>query len=167
MEASPAVSMRDPDEGPEEIDPVDVPVPDDDDEEDLLCGDCEDFLLHPSADQAWEIVLYSSDLPSSELPSPQQSLHYVNIATEERKRRVEVSLKDLTKEAQQQFRLAKDKEVGAWLDHRTVRRVAAGTLDDRQIMRRRWILTWKGPEKEGGPAGLKPDWWSLALRTLI
>ena len=45
MEASPAVSMRDPDEGPEEIDPVDVPVPDDDDEEKLLFGDCEDFLV--------------------------------------------------------------------------------------------------------------------------
>ena len=61
----------------------------------------------------------------------------------------------MTKEEQQQFRLAKDKEVGAWLDHRTVRRVAAGTLDDRQIMRRRWILTWKGPEKEGGPRRAK------------
>ena len=35
--------------------------------------------------------------------------------------------------------------------HHTVRKVAARTLDDSQIVRCRWILTWKGPEKEGGP----------------
>ena len=154
MEVSPAVSETGPQEVPDEIDPQDIPVPEDDDE-DLLFGDCEDFLLHPNSEQAWEIVLYSSDLSPENLPSPSQSFHYVCLATEERKKRVEVNLRDLSREEQEQFRLAKAKEVGAWIDHGTVRRIAAGTLDDRQIMRCRWILTWKSPEKEGGPKRAK------------
>ena len=81
--------------------------------------------------------MYSSDLPMADLPSPQQFLHYVNFATEEHKRRVEAILKDLTAEEREKFRLAKGNEIGARIDHGTVRRVVAGTLDDRQIMRRR------------------------------
>ena len=48
------------------------------------------------------------------------------------------------------FDAAKQKEVGAWIDHRTVRSVAAGTLDESQLMRCRWVLTWKPPDKDGG-----------------
>ena len=149
MEVSPAVSMEQEAGNLYEPDFVHVPIPEDDDD-DLLFGDTECFLIHPSQDQVWEINLHETDVDFKDLPSPDQALHYVLLATPERKKRVEVRLRGLSGEERQQFEAAKQKEVGAWMDHRTVRRVAAGTLDDSQLMRRCWVLTWKPPEKEGG-----------------
>ncbi|CAE7367547.1 GIP, partial [Symbiodinium pilosum] len=134
--------------------PVDIPVPEDD-EDDLLFGDTECFLVHPEANQVWEIGIHETDIEPCNLPSPTQALHYVMLATQDRKKRVEVRLRDLSGEEQEQFSQAKQKEVGAWLDHATVRKVAAGTLDDSQLMRCRWILSWKDPEKVGGPKRAK------------
>ena len=135
QETSPAVSEAAEGEVPplEEpmVDAADIPVPEDDDE-DLLFGDTECFLAYPMAHQVWEIGVHETDVKPRDLPSPSQALHYVLLATQERKKRVQVKLRDLTPAEQEQFRKAKDKEIGAWLDHATVRRVAAGTLDDRQ-----------------------------------
>ena len=106
--------------------------------------------MHPLTNQVWEIQLHETDVRMEDLPSPEQAMEYVLLATPERKKRVEVKLRDLTSEEQTQFVQAKDKEIKAWLDHRTVRRVSGGTLDDSQLMRCRWVLTWKAPEKPGG-----------------
>ena len=134
---------------------VSVPIPEEDDDDDILFGDTEVFFAHPTQGQAWEITLHETAVPSDDLPSESQALHYVMLASTERKKRVEVRLKDCSAEEMALFRKAKDKEVGAWLDHRTVRKVAGGTLDDSQLMRCRWILTWKPPEKEGLPRRAK------------
>ena len=48
------------------------------------------------------------------------------------------------------FDAAKAKEIKAWIDHGTVQKVSRGTLRPDQIMRCRWILTWKAPEVGGG-----------------
>ncbi|CAE7315683.1 RE1 [Symbiodinium sp. CCMP2592] len=148
-EVSPAVSMEQEHEEPMEVDPVEVPVPED--EDDLLFGDSECFLIHPSSEQVWEIGLHETDVDYKDLPSPEQALNFVMLASTERKKRTEVRLRDLNQHERQLFKEAQNKEIKAWLDHRTVRRVAAGTLEDSQLMRCRWILTWKAPEKEGGP----------------
>ena len=153
-EVSPAVSMEQEHEEPMELDPVEVPVPEDN-EEDLLFGDSECFLIHPNSEQVWEIGLHETEVDYKDLPSPEQALHYVMIASTDRKKRTEVRLRDLNQHERQLFKEAQKKEIKAWLDHRTVRRVAAGTLEDSQLMRCRWILTWKAPEKEGGPQRAK------------
>ncbi|CAE7344232.1 unnamed protein product, partial [Symbiodinium natans] len=147
-EVSPTVSMQSVPEQETAPEPeaYDVPVPSDDEE--LLFGDTECFLAYPESGQAWEIVLHESEIKFADLPSASQSLHFAMLASAERKKRVEVRMRDLTAEERGLFDKAKDKEVRAWLDHRTVRRVAQGTLDDRQLMRCRWLLTWKPPEKE-------------------
>ena len=137
-----------------ELDPVEVPVPEDS-EEDLLFGDFECFLIHPNSEQVWEIGLHETEVDYKDLPSPEQALHYVMIASTDRKKRTEVRLRDLNQHERQLFKEAQKKEIKAWLDHRTVRRVAAGTLEDSQLMRCRWILTGKAPEKEGGPQRAK------------
>ena len=154
-EVSPTVSMQSVPEQETAPEPeaYDVPVPSDDEE--LLFGDTECFLAYPESGQAWEIVLHESEIKFADLPSASQSLHFAMLASAERKKRVEVRMRDLTAEERGLFDKAKDKEVRAWLDHRTVRRVAQGTLDDRQLMRCRWLLTWKPPEKEGGPKRAK------------
>ena len=150
MEVSPAVSEAVEEDSPMP-DAFDIPVPEEGEDDDLLFGDTECFLVHPGREQVWEIGVHETAVDASNLPSPEQALHFVFLATQERKKRVEVKLRDLTEEDRQKFKGAKAKEVGAWLDHGTVKKVAAGTLDESQLMRCRWILTWKNPETEGGP----------------
>eukprot|EP00439_Symbiodinium_sp_Y106_P003663 s9931_g1.t1 len=147
VEVSPVPSVNTPEA-------ASVPVPDDDDD-DLLFGDTVCFFAHPAQGQAWEILLHETEVPCHSLPSAEQALQYVLLASTERKKRVEVRLKDLNHEEAELFHKAKAKEIGAWLDHKTVRRVTGGTLDDSQLLRCRWILTWKPPDKEGMPRRAK------------
>ncbi|OLQ08619.1 hypothetical protein AK812_SmicGene7844 [Symbiodinium microadriaticum] len=133
MEVSPVVSETP--ERPPEVNAADLPVPEDDDDEDLLFGDAESFFEVLGPGRAWEINLHETQVPQESLPSPEQALHFVMLATEERKKRVEVKLRDLSAQERELFTQAKGKEVQAWLDHRTVRKVAAGSLSDEQLMR--------------------------------
>ena len=121
----------------------------------MLFGDTECFPVYPEEHQAWEIVLHETAIPYQDLPSETEAMQYVLLATQEKRKRVEVRLRDLTSEEREKFVVAKGEEVKAWIDHRAVRRVAPGTLNDRQIMRCRWVLTWKPPELEGGPKRAK------------
>ena len=94
-----------------------VPVPDD--EGDLLFGDTVEFW-HPDPTKMWEIdITPPSCDPSWSWENPEE---IVCVATEVRKKRVEVSLKDLGEADQLRFAAAKDKEIRAWLHHRTVHR---------------------------------------------
>ena len=72
-------------------------------------------------------------------------LEWANLATGARKQSVEVPWRSLNEEDRKLFKAAKDQEVKAWIDHGTVGKVARGTLRDEQIMRCRWIVTWKPP----------------------
>ena len=145
MEVSPAVSQAgEPgDTGGPEVSAAETPLPDED-LDDVLFGDGECFFMHPGTNQVWEIQLDETDVRMEDLPSPEQAMEYVLLATPEQKKCVEVKLWDLTSEEQTHFFRAKDKEIKAWLDHRTVRRVSGGTFDDSQLMLCRWVLTW-GP----------------------
>ena len=71
--------------------------------DELLFGDTECFLVHPQAHQVWEIGLHETDVEAHNLPSPSQALHYVLLATQDRKKRVEVKLRDLTPPEQERF----------------------------------------------------------------
>ena len=67
------------------------------------------------------------------------------LATESRKQKVEVQWNTLSSADQEKFQCAKEKEIKAWVSHGTVCRLARGTLRDDQVMRCRWIFTWKSP----------------------
>ena len=54
---------------------------------------------------------------------------FAGIATSARKQRVEIRWNELSPDDKRMFEQAKNKEVQAWLDHQTVKRVTAGTLD--------------------------------------
>ena len=64
------------------------------------------------------------------------------MATDTRKQKVEIQWNTLTEPEKVKFQQAKQKEIKAWVDHKTVCRLARGTLNDSQIMRCRWIFTW-------------------------
>ena len=99
----------------EPVDPSQVPLPDDGDEEDILFGDTECFLPHASDKQVWELKIRSPEVLEEHLPSPQQAIHFVMLASEERKKRVEVKLRDCNPADRALFAGAKGKEVSAWI----------------------------------------------------
>ena len=65
------------------------------------------------------------------------------LASAAKRQRVEVKIKDLTPEEIIQFEKAKDKELSQWLATDTVRRVLRHKIPEGQLLRSRWVLTWK------------------------
>ena len=123
---------------------LEVPVPEDDD---LEFGDMvvveEEEVNFSGVESCWEISIVPPQ--GWELPKEIEE-DMICLASENRKQRVEVKLRDLTIRDQKRFALAKNKEVGAWLSHKTVRKVAQGKIPNKNIMRCRWIYTWKPAE---------------------
>ena len=76
----------------------------------------------------------------------------VLLATNSKKQRSEVKLSMLTPEEQEQFRQAKDKEIANWMSTDAVARILRDQLPAENILRCRWICTWKpidDPRTEG------------------
>eukprot|EP00435_Cladocopium_sp_Y103_P042279 s1426_g11.t1 len=131
------------DEVPRELNPVEVPIPDDDDG---LFGD--DVTVEQDQPGVWEFNLddHEWDINIAEAFCDHPDLtEQVWLTTGEKRKRVEVNYREQTPQDQGLFDAAKAKEVKAWIDHGTVKRVTKGTLSADQIMRCRWILTWKSP----------------------
>eukprot|EP00435_Cladocopium_sp_Y103_P000139 s3655_g1.t1 len=144
-----------------------VPIPsDDDDDEDgenCLFGDTVDsgpVLFN----QFWEIDITPPDWQPQSFEDPHE---LVMTATELRKKRVEVKLKDVGEEDQLRFAAAKDKEVRAWLSHKTVQRVAKGKIPENAIMRCRWLLSWKGANGDEPPGELSLDGKRAKARLVV
>eukprot|EP00435_Cladocopium_sp_Y103_P052633 s419_g16.t1 len=128
--------------------PHEVPVPEwisDDDGGDCLFGD-DVTVDHVSG--VWEIVLddfeWETQVADAFCENPGM-FEQIWLTTGEKRKRVEVNYRALNAGDRALFDAAKQKEVKAWLDHGTVKRVAKGTLSPEQVMRCRWILTWKPP----------------------
>ena len=92
----------------------------------------DDQVLSCGSEICWEIKINPSE--GWNLPRELDE-DMICLASEGRKKRVEVRLRDLTVKEQQRFAAAKHKEVGAWRSHRTVRRVAKGRIPEKNIMR--------------------------------
>ena len=133
-----------------ELNPVEVPIPDDDDdlvvEDDCCFGD--DLGISGGQQGVWEITLndqeWDNQIAEAFCDYPGM-LEQVWLTTGDRKKRVEVDYRSLGPGDRELFDAAKAKEIKAWIDHGTVKRVAKGTLTADQVMRCRWILTWKAP----------------------
>ena len=68
------------------------------------------------------------------------------------KRRVEVSVRDLSREGRDAFNRAKQKEWASWLDKEAVELVKDRLKDPRNhILRARWVITWKNVGTETVP----------------
>ena len=91
----------------------------------------------------------------------------VLFATDQRKKRVEVSLKECGEADQLRFADAKDKEVKAWLHHKTVQKVAKGRIPDHAVMRCRRLLTWKGATGDEPPGELALNGKKAKARLVI
>jgi hypothetical protein len=59
------------------------------------------------------------------------------------RQKVEVKIKDLSPEDARLFAKAKEKETDSWLATDTVRKILRNQVPEGQLLRSRWVLTWK------------------------
>ncbi|CAL1166937.1 unnamed protein product [Cladocopium goreaui] len=138
------------DGNPNDTEPVlphEVPVPDwETDKEDSLFGD--DVTISSPERGVWEINFtneeWEPEVAETFCAHP-GIFEQVWLTTGEKRKRVEVNYRLQSEGDQALFDAAKKKEIKAWIDHGTVQRATKGTLRPEQVMRCRWILTWKPP----------------------
>jgi hypothetical protein len=65
------------------------------------------------------------------------------LASAAKKQKVEVKVKELSSEEQKLFLKAKDKELESWLSTDTVRKILRNKVPEGQLLRSRWVLSWK------------------------
>ena len=65
------------------------------------------------------------------------------LASTAKKQRAEVKIQELSEQDKALFKKAKDKEIDSWLSTDTVRRITRNAIPEDQLLRTRWVLTWK------------------------
>ena len=65
------------------------------------------------------------------------------LASAAKRQRAEIKERDLSPSEMKLFQGAKNKEIQSWLSTETVRRIARNQIPEEQILRSRWVLTWK------------------------
>ena len=73
------------------------------------------------------------------------------LASAAKRQKVEVKEKDLSPAELELFLQAKNKEVNSWLSTETVRRISRNMIPEDQILRSRWVLTWKPIDPADSP----------------
>lgn len=118
--------------------PVEVPVPADDE---LFVQD--EMLFHVTTDQCWklEVDISHHDIHKwREEESPHEMAFLVSAA---KRQRSEVKLTQLSPEDRERFAQAKFKEIDSWITTETIARITRNKIPRENVMRCRWILTWK------------------------
>lgn len=102
----------------------------------------------------FEIVLNVQEV--IECSQKETSNQIAFLASAAKKQKVEVKERDLNPEELKLFQGAKMKEVNSWLSTETVRRIARSQIPQDQILRSRWVLTWKPIEESTSGDRHKP-----------
>ena len=97
-------------------------------------------------DQIWEleIPIFEKDIENWKEAQSPSDISF--LATAARRARSEVKLKELGQQEAKLFEAAKLKELSAWLETKTFKRILRSKMNPEQILRCRWILTWKKTE---------------------
>ena len=142
--------------------PETIPVPESDEDSlvcsALLCQDADDPSPTELAEnQAWqfELLVCQEDIDHWHQSSAETAEAF--LATTAKRQRVEVKIKDLTSEEKAEMDKAKQSEITNWLSTGTVERMLRSQVAPSQIMRCRWILTWKPLDEETRLASDNPD----------
>ena len=136
------------------IDPAEIPIPTDDDDE-LVC----DYLLSvednktEDEEQAWRLEFEITDDDVAAWKAEDNPYEMAFLASNTKKTHAEVKLTQLTPAEKEEFKRAKQTEIQSWLKTGTVGRILRSQLQPEQIIRCRWILTWKALD----PSDIKKD----------
>ena len=93
-----------------------------------------------------EVFLTMSELQQCRHVSYQQQ--EALIASAAKRQKVEVKLRDLTPSERKEFEQAKTKEIDQWISTETIRRITRNQVPEHQLLRTRWILTWKPVDEQ-------------------
>ncbi|CAE7445807.1 RE1 [Symbiodinium microadriaticum] len=91
--------------------------------------------------------------------------HLIAVAAAMKRARAEVCLKDLTAKELELFDAAKQKEINCWVQTSAIRGILRQKLNPEQILKSRWILTWKPPE-EGETQQRAKEGRAVVLQTI-
>ena len=120
----------------------------------LLCIEEADALnTSECQDLAWkcEFDVKIPETTQVENLTPEESC--ILLATSAKKQRTEVRLHELTQQEKEQFEQAKAAEVANWIQTKTLTKVLRHQIPESQILKCRWILTWKPVDPVGSNAG--------------
>eukprot|EP00435_Cladocopium_sp_Y103_P021815 s376_g5.t1 len=131
-----------PSEAPAPIpNPIEVPVPELDTDEELFVHD--ESIFQVSADQCWrfEVNVGAQDIANWKTESHPHEMAFLVSAA--KRQRSEVKISQLTSEDREKFHAAKMKEVDSWIATETIAKILRHQIPRENILRSRWILTWK------------------------
>jgi len=131
--------------------PVEVPIPIGDSDDELLAEahDC----FHLEHDEGWRIEIDVTQHDINQWKKEVCPHQMAFIATAAKRQRSEVKMSQLSTQEKQLFQDAKTKEIDSWLSTDTVTRVLRHQIPEGNLMRCRWILTWKPVD----PSEIKTD----------
>lgn len=121
-------------------------TPDDSEVDDALY--VEEDCFHISDDQCWrfEVNITQHDVDCWKRETDPHAMAFLVSAA--KKQRSEVQLSTLSSTDQELFRQAKEKEIDSWIQTETVARILRNQIPKENIMKCRWILTWKEVDEE-------------------
>lgn len=126
-------------------DGIQVPIPSETEDELVVGLYCQDETTPPvlSSEEIWkgEIILYQKDI--EEWKKEETPLEMAFLATAAKRQRSEVKLQQLNAEDREHFAKAKQAEINNWLSTQTVKRIFRNQIPEDQIMKCRWLLSWK------------------------
>ena len=99
-------------------------------------------VLDVSHDQGLECEIFLTAHDIECLQSHPESFPTL-AASAAKRQRAEVKIKDLSPSQVAEFQAAKQKEIQQWLDTSTVRKVLRHRIPEENILKCRWVLTWK------------------------
>ena len=132
-----------------ELDVSTIPVPSDEDDElqcvGLHCLDVESILFTEAAqtDLAWRCEIEITDRDVEDWKQEENHADMAFVVSAAKRQRSEVKLSTLSTIEKEEFQKAKMAEVDNWIKTGTISRILRDKIPHDQILRCRWILTWK------------------------
>ena len=114
-------------------------------EELLISVDSEEpvFQCMQGAPVAWKWEMECNQENAEKIHAEADEDEFINVVSQAKKGRAEVKLHLLSPEEQEEFKQAKKKEISNWVSTGTISKIFRSQVPPDQILRCRWILTWK------------------------
>ena len=133
---------------------VEIPIPTGDTDEELVCDSliCEDAepILYEQHNEniGWKCEIIVTEEDIQHWQQEEQPTDMIFLATAAKRQRSEVRMVELSNEEKKEFQKAKQTEVQNWLKTQTVSKILRDKIPKEQILKCRWILTWKPLDQE-------------------
>ena len=137
-----------------------VPIPDDDDElicDSLICVDPqENVITQVQETHGWKCEILVSEHDIRQWTTEDDPTELAFVVSAAKRQRAEVKLSQLTECEKAEFTQAKQTEIRNWLSTGTVSKILRDKIPHEQILKCRWILTWKpiDSSEENSKAGV-------------